>query len=181
MLEAGNGKLAAEEAGFTLIELLIVIAIVGVLSTMAVVGVRSARIRSEEAAAITALGAINQAQFAFMQSCGRQRYAPTLVSLGVPAPGAEHGFVSPDLAASDPLLKSGYAIQLGGTPATDGEQTCNGDVPLERYRVTADPIRTGGGHRYFGTNIDRTIYADTASFSQDMPESGAPGHGAEIR
>ncbi|MGH9310025.1 MAG: type IV pilin protein [Vicinamibacterales bacterium] len=186
MLEAGSWKLEAgswklEETGFTLIELLIVIAIVGVLATMAVVGVRTARIRSEEAAAITALNAINHAQFAFMQTCGRQRYAPTLVSLGRPAPGAERGFVSPDLAVSDPLHKSGYAIQLSGTAATEGEQTCNGDVPLERYRLTADPLMPGLGHRFFGSNVDRVIYNDTVSFSADMPESGAAGHGAEIR
>ena len=180
-LEAGSWKLEAEEAGFTLIELLIVVAIVGVLSSLAVVGVRTARIRSEEASAITALNAINRAQFAFMQTCGRQRYAPSLVSLGRPAPGADFGFVSPDLAVSDPLQKSDYAIQLSGTPATEGEQTCNDDVPLERYRLTADPITPGGGHRFFGTNTDRVIYADSVSFSADMPESGPAGHGAEIR
>ena len=37
---------------------------------------------------IAALDAINKAQFAYAQTCGNQRYAPTLVSLGVPVPGS---------------------------------------------------------------------------------------------
>jgi prepilin-type N-terminal cleavage/methylation domain-containing protein len=167
--------------GFTLIELLIVMAIVAVLATLAMVGYRYARVRGQEAAAITALNEINQAQFAFMQSCGKQRYAPTLMSLAQPAPGNDQGFISPDLALSDPLQKSGYIFALSGTPSTEGEQTCNGAVPLERYRLTAEPLGTADANRFFGTNTDRVIYADRATFADDMPENGAPGHGAEIR
>jgi prepilin-type N-terminal cleavage/methylation domain-containing protein len=168
--------------GFTLIELLIVVAIVGLLATAAMVGYGHARIRSAEAAAVTALTAINQAQFAYMQTCGRQRYAPTLVNLGTPPPGDVRGFVSPDLATADPLLKSGYVFTLSGTPAVEGEQTCTGAAPLETYRLTADPAQPGrSGTQFFGTNTDRIIYADTVTFAPDMPETGAPGHGREIR
>lgn len=167
--------------GFTLVELLIVMAIVGLLLTMAMAEYRHGRVRSQEAAAITALNAINHAQFAFMQSCGKQRYAPTLETLGQPAPGNDRGFISPDLALSDPLEKSGYRFTLSGTPSTEGEQTCNGAVPLERYKLTADPLGQWLDSRYFGTNSDRGIYADHATFAEDMPETGAPGHGAEIR
>jgi prepilin-type N-terminal cleavage/methylation domain-containing protein len=168
-------------AGFTLVELLVVMAIVALLATLALVGYRYARARSQEASAITALNEINQAQFAFMQSCGKQRYAPTLASLAQPAPGNDQGFISPDLALSDPLQKSGYIFTLSGTPSTEGDQTCNGAVPLERYRVTAEPLVPGDASRFFGTNADRVIYADGATFAEDMPETGAPGHGAEIR
>jgi prepilin-type N-terminal cleavage/methylation domain-containing protein len=168
-------------AGFTLIELLIVMTIVALLATVAMVGYRYARTRSLEAAVVTSLTAINHAQFAYMQTCGRQRYAPTLVALGAPAPGNDQGFVSPDLAVSDPLEKSGYVFTLTGTEATEGEQTCTGAVPLERYRLTADPTHTGDSARFFGTNTDRVIYHDAATFAEDMPETGAPGHGTEIK
>ena len=168
--------------GFTLIELLVVLTIVALLAGMAMAGYRQARVRSAEAAAIGALNAINQAQFVYMQSCGRHRYAPTLTALGTPAPGHDRGFISPDLAAADPLQKSGYLFQMSGTAATEGEQTCTGLVPLERYRVTADPLASGStGIRFFGTNGDRVVYEDVTSFAADMPESGAPGHGVEIR
>jgi prepilin-type N-terminal cleavage/methylation domain-containing protein len=170
------------QAGFTLLELLVVVSIVGLLATAAMVGYRAARIRSREAAAIAALNAINQAQFAYMQSCGGQRYAPSLVALGTPAPGEETGFISPDLAFADPLPKSGYLFTMSGTEATEGEAACTGQVPLEHYRVTADPMQPGdSGSRFFGTNADRVIYEDGASFAEDMPETGAPGHGSEIR
>ena len=104
------------------------------------------------------------------------------MALGTPAPGNDHGFVSTDLSASDPLLKSGYVIDMTGTPATEGEQTCTGSVPLTGYRITADPSNAGvSGIHFYGTNGDRVIYGDLASFTKDMPETGAPGHGEEIR
>ena len=162
--------------------MLVVVAIIGVLSTVAIVGYRQSRLRTAEASAVATLNALNQAQFAYMQTCGKHRYAPTLVALGMAVPGSPQGFVSPDLAMSDPLLKSGYVVQMSGTEVSEGEQTCTGLVALERYRLTADPRVPGStGNRYYGTNIDRVIYTDTQSFADNMPESGAPGHGAEIR
>ena len=59
--------------GFTLIEMLIVMAIIGVLSAIAVAGYQFARIRGNETSVITTLDAINKAQFAFAQACGHQR------------------------------------------------------------------------------------------------------------
>lgn len=168
--------------GFTLLEMLVVAAIVAVLAGAAMVGYRQSKIRAGEASTVSTLRSLNQAQFVYMQSCGKQRYAPTLVTLGTPAPGDEHGFVSADLAVSDPLAKSGYIIQLTGTPATEGEQTCTGSVPLTGYRITADPEIPGiSGTHFYGTNGDRIIYADLESFQNNMPETGPPSHGAEIK
>lgn len=169
-------------AGFTLLELLVVVSILAVLASLATFGVRQARMRSAEASAVTTLNALNRGQFLYMQSCGKHRYAPTLTALASPAPGEEQGFVSADLGASDPLQKSGYLFELSGTPAAEGEQTCTGLVPLDRYRIIAEPIAPAvTGTQYYGTNTDRVIYADSATFRNDMPESGAPGHGAEIK
>src|SRR3954454_1010418 len=124
--------------GFTLIELLIVVAIVGVLASISMAIYRSARVRAGETSAIATLHAINQAQFAFAQLCGNQRYAPTLASLGAPMPTTGQGFISPDLGA-DPLIKSGYQFTMAGTAATDTGLTCTGGTPVESYQVTADP------------------------------------------
>jgi prepilin-type N-terminal cleavage/methylation domain-containing protein len=175
-------RLSRRGDGFTLLELLVVMAIVALLAAAAIVGIQQARIRGTEAATIAALNAINHAQFIYMQSCGKQRYAPSLVALGSPAPGYEHGFISADLAVSDPLQKSGYVFQLTGTPASEGEQTCTGAIPFESYSLTADPLTPGTtGNRYFGTNTDRVIYADVETFTENMPVTGPPSHGAEIR
>jgi type IV pilus assembly protein PilA len=168
--------------GFTLIELLIIVAIVAIVSALAMAGYRMARVRAGEGAAISALQAINQAQLAFSQTCGNQRYAPTLVSLGVPVPATGEAFLSPDLTVSDPVLKSGYQITMTGTPATSDVQTCNGVTPVESYQVTADPIQPGlSGINYFGTNSSKAVFADVATYTGNMPEAGAPGHGAELR
>ena len=167
--------------GFTLIELLIVLAIVGVLASVSMVGYRAARIRGAEASAIGALQAITQAQFAFAQACGNQRYAPTLAALGTPMQTTGQAFLSPDLAA-DPLTKSGYTFVMAGTVVTDDGLTCTGVSPVMSYQVTADPsVPDVTGHRYFATNTDRVLYEDEASFTSNMPETGAPSHGKEVK
>ena len=172
----------AGSAGFTIIEILIVMALIGVVTSLAVIGTRHARVRAAETAALASLRTINQAQSAYMHGCGNQAYAPTLVSLGTPPPGSDSAFLSPDLTQSDPLQKSGYVIQLGGTEKTDGPPTCNAVVPLSAYYLTADPVNPGySGIRAFGTNSDNVIYGDIATYAGNMPESGAPGHGVEIR
>jgi prepilin-type N-terminal cleavage/methylation domain-containing protein len=169
-------------SGFTLIELLVVLAIVAVVLSIAVVGYRHARVRGSETAALSALRSINQAQFAYRHTCGHDGYAPTLVNLGVPPPGTDSAFLSPDLAKSDPLQKSGYVIRMTGALMPDVEASCTGVAPLATYHVTADPVTPGlTGVRYFGTNTERVIYADSVTYLENMPETGAPGHGAEIK
>jgi prepilin-type N-terminal cleavage/methylation domain-containing protein len=170
------------QQGFTLIELLIVLAIIGIIASVAMAGYRSALVRGNEVSAIAALTAINQAQFAFAQSCGRQRYAPTLASLATPMPTTGLGFLSPDLTAGDPLVKSGYRLTMTGTPVTDDELTCTGVTPVSSYQITADPTHPeSSGIRFFATNSDRVLYEDTATFTGNMPDAGAPGHGFEVK
>jgi prepilin-type N-terminal cleavage/methylation domain-containing protein len=168
-------------AGFTLIELLVVVAIVAVLMSLAVAGYRHMRATAGESVATATLQTINQAQFAFAQTCGDQRYSPTLAGLAVPVPATASAFLSPDLAA-DPVDKSGYRFVLGATPSTDARQSCNGLAAVPAYQVTADPIVAGtSGNLFFGTNTDRVVYSDTATFAGNMPERGAPGHGSEVK
>jgi type IV pilus assembly protein PilA len=167
--------------GFTLIELLIVLAIVGILLSVAMAIYRGARIRAGEASAISTLHAINQAQFAFAQLCGNQRYAPTLASLGAPMPTTGQAFLSPDLTA-DPLTKGGYQFTLAGTAVADTGLTCTGVTPVESYQITAGPVSPGvSGNRFFATNTDRIVYEDPEkTFAPDMPERGVPSHGLEV-
>jgi len=168
--------------GFTLVELLIVLAIIGVLASVSMAIYKSARVRADEASAIATLHAIDEAQFAYAQLCGNQRFAPTLVSLGVPMPTTGQAFLSPDLAL-DPLTKGGYQFTMAGTAVSDAGLTCNGASPVESYQVTADPLKSGlSGDRFFATNTDRIVYEDAdKTFAPDMPEHGAPTHGVELK
>jgi prepilin-type N-terminal cleavage/methylation domain-containing protein len=172
---------APQPAGFTLVELLIVLAIVAILASASMVGYRAARIRGAEASAVGTLQAITQAQFAFAQGCGNQRYAPTLAALGTPLQTTGQAFLSPDMAA-DPLDKSGYTFVMGGTAVTDDGLSCIGVTPVATYQVTADPAVPGAtGLRYFATNTERVLYEDAVSFANNMPETGAPTHGREVK
>jgi prepilin-type N-terminal cleavage/methylation domain-containing protein len=169
------------QRGFTLVELLVVIIIVAVLLAISVVLYRGARVRGGESAAIATLDTINQAQFAFMQTCGNQRYAPTLASLGTPMPRGGSPFLSPDLTTGEIVVKGGYSFQMSGTPVTDDSRTCTDVTPVVSYQVTADPIVAGlTGSRYFGTNTERVIYEGLETFLGKMPETGAPEGGREI-
>ena len=89
-----------DSRGFTLIELLLVLLIIGVLLGISMANYRQARLRGAEASAIASLSAINQAQFAFMQTCGGQKFAPKLSQprpaesehqRAVPEPGSDRG------------------------------------------------------------------------------------------
>jgi prepilin-type N-terminal cleavage/methylation domain-containing protein len=169
-------------SGFTLIELLLVLAIVGVVVSIGMAGFRVARVKGNETAALSALTAINQAQVAFAQACGNGRYAPTLAALGAPMPTSGRGFLSPDLTTGDPVVKSGYQFVMTGTEAVDVKPACTGIMPVSGYTVTADPLIPGTtGDRYFGSNTDRVVYQDGETFAGNMPGTGAPAHGAEIK
>ena len=168
--------------GFTLVELLIVCAILGILFAMAVVNYQHARIRGGETAALVALAAINQAQHSYMATCGNQRFAPHLTSLGRPNPSTQAPYLSPDLTSADEILKSGYILRMSGTEVTDATPTCTGEIPVVSYQATADPSTPGvTGLKYFGTNLDLVVYESSETFNGKMPEKGSPSMGQETK
>jgi prepilin-type N-terminal cleavage/methylation domain-containing protein len=171
-----------DSRGFTLIELLIVITILGILLSLAVASYRHARIRGSETAAIAALSAINQAQYAYSVTCGRNYYAPHLTSLGKPNPGTQAPYLSPDLTRADEVTKSGYVIRMSGTEVAEPVQTCTGETPLSGFQTTADPATPGvTGLRFFGSNADLVVYENLETFFGRMPELGPPNLGLETR
>ena len=169
--------------GFTLIELMVVLAIIAILLAIAFNEYRGMQARGNEASAIASLRAIATAQWQFASTCANGRYATTLPGLGQPVPATGHPFLSPDLTAAETFEKSGYIFKMAAKPLEQAPPACNGAAVAEGYAVTADPAKPGlSGAIYYGVNAERVLYADEKqTFTENLGESGAAGHGLEVK
>ena len=154
------------ERGFTLIELLIVIAIIGVIASIAVSQVLAARRSANEAAAVASVRAVNTAEQAYISKCNG--FAVVLTELQTAG-----NFLSPDLTGAAIVNKSGYAITLTNSATGVSLATvpagCVG--PETNYYAKAEPLSLGvSGSRSYATNSQGTIYYVAAAVA---PAEGA--------
>ena len=169
--------------GFALLDLIFVCGIIGLLCGIAMPKLLTARQAAGAASAIGSIRSINSGQLTYALTCGNGFYSPALTRLGVPPPGSQEPFLSPNLTGSDTVMKSGYNITLEGTPFAGAPGTCNGLAPGEAaqgFRVGADPL-DATNPRYFGSNASGAIYEDVATLFAAMPEVGEPAQGHVIK
>lgn len=182
--EMGKSCRQRGQRGFTLIDMLFVIALVGVLSTMALPGILRARGAAQASSALGTMRAINSSQLSYAITCGLGFYAPDLPTLGVRPPNSSEPFLPDGLTTGATILRHGYSFTVAGTPLAGAPATCNGLGPglaAPAYATTADPIDTVATSRYFGTNAEGILYEHTATLNGIMPESGVPAAGTPIK
>lgn len=162
--------------GFTLVELLLVVAIIGIVASIAVPALIRARIASLESAAIGSLRTINAAESTYASSCGRGGYAQSLDDLSKPAAGSAQLFISPDVAANG-VSKSGYIMNasadVSASTVTPAAQTCNLSVQdaVSSFFAEAHPVSIGiSGQRSFATDARGSLYfkADGTTLAPGM-------------
>ena len=169
---------STRDAGFTLLELIVVVAVIAVISSIAIPGILKARMTADEAAAMGSLRAINSAQAAYFAS-GGGGYAILLATLATPCPSSTQAFISADLS-NDPSTKSGYTITLQvATGAVAGPMDCNGTQTRTGFYTTAVPISAGvTGRRAFASSTTNVLFVDSSGVA---PTEAAmvPGGGGE--
>jgi prepilin-type N-terminal cleavage/methylation domain-containing protein len=171
------------DAGFTLIDMLFVVALIGLLASMAIPGLMKARGAAQASSAIGTLRVVNSAQLSFAITCGLGFYSPDFPTLGIAPPGGGDPYLPVDMTSAPTFMKSGYTFSLAGTPIAGAPASCNGlgmGQTAPGYAAVGDPLDAGMA-RFFGTNSDAVIYQHSSTLSLTMPETGGPAAGAPIQ
>ena len=180
----GNRRRSSDERGFTLIDMLFVIALIGLLSALALPSLTRARTAAQSAAAVGTIRTIGSAQLTFAITCGLGFYAPDLPTLGMNPPSSTNSFLSNDLASATTVIKSGYSFTVGATPLPGAPPSCNGlaaGAGAPGYVVIGDPLDPASSPRFFASNADGVTYEHTVTLNGIMPEFGAPAAGVPFK
>ena len=130
-----------------------------ILAVVSLPLLQSTRVEGAEAAAKGTVRAIVSAQLTFASICGRNFYARNLTMLGRPGPDGGT-FVSPDLAVSDTVERSGYRIWIEAEMDAAAPETCNGEpagASAKAFVVRAEPLREGEG-LFFAARDDGRMF-----------------------
>lgn len=141
-----------DDTGFSLIEVLVVVAIILIISAIAIPNLLRSRIVANQASAVESLRLIHSSEVSYFSTYG-VGYATSLAQLGPPPSGsmvspAAAGLVDSVLAGG---LKSGYTFSYSVTnPDANGY--------YQGYNLTANPTVPGqSGSAYFYTDQSYVI------------------------
>lgn len=137
MSSARKTRTPGGAAGFSLVELMVVVMIVLVITAIAVPSLLHARMKANEAAAVSSMKTIQTAQTLYSVLYPEVGYSPNLAWLGPNGSNCENtGPHNSCLIHDEALLsglKSGYVFVIAG----------DGKTPSADYTLTANPISAG--------------------------------------
>jgi prepilin-type N-terminal cleavage/methylation domain-containing protein len=175
---------AKNQDGFTLIDMLFVVALIGLISVLAIPGLMRAKGVAQASSALGTIRVVNSSQLSFAITCGLGFYSPDFPTLTTKPAGAMDAFLSPDLATGATFIRSGFNFSMAGSALAGAPASCNG-LPAGQasvgYAIVADPLLGGPTARYFGSNADGVIWEHSSSMALIMPESGSPSAGTALQ
>ncbi len=133
-----------KQRGFSLIELLIVVAIILIISAIAIPNYLRSRMQANEASAVGSVRMINTSAVT---------YSSTYLNVGFPANLADMGGANPCSATSTTACILENTIALGTKSGYSFIWVGDGATPSVAYSLTATPLNVGGsGQRQFCTD-----------------------------
>jgi type IV pilus assembly protein PilA len=140
------------QKGFSLIELLIVVAIVLVISAIAIPSYLRSRMQANETSAVGSVRIINTSAIT---------YSSTYVNIGFPANMADMGGANPCSPSSTTACILEDALSRGTKSGYSFVWTGDGAIPSITYSLTPTPLVVGGsGQRMFCTDQTGVIRDD---------------------
>jgi type IV pilus assembly protein PilA len=146
------GVIMKNQKGFSLIELLIVVAIILIISAIAIPSYLRSRIQANEASAVSSLRVINTAAVT---------YSSTYVDIGFPTALSNLGGANPCTASSTTACLLDDTLAQGTKSGYTFVWTGDGATPSAAYILTGTPLVVGGsGQRMFCTDQTAVIRFD---------------------
>jgi type IV pilus assembly protein PilA len=141
-----------KQKGFSLVELLIVVAIILVISAIAIPNYLRSRIQANEASAVASVRIVNTAAVT---------YNSTYPDVGYPAALSNMGGANPCTASSTTACLLEDTLAQGTKSGYSFVWTGDGMTPSVAYTLNATPLVVGGsGQRMFCTDPSGTIRFD---------------------
>jgi type IV pilus assembly protein PilA len=151
------------QKGFSLIELLIVVAIVLIISAIAIPSYLRSRMQANEASAVGSVRMINTSAVT---------YSSTYADVGFPVNMADMGGVNPCSASPTSACILEDTIAQGMKSGYSFVWTGDGAIPSVAYLLTGTPLVVGGsGQRMFCTDQTGVIRFDASGAGCDASSS----------